>query len=198
MARITTFIFFVGLFLQAYSQIGLNLFHHSSSIQDKECDTINIDGCYLAIEGERISIDTNLQENVDGVFSVAKVSLLNTFFCMLHLEKTDTIYTVYDSSTVNNSWVYLVDTSFSTKEYIVLVENENDITNKSVLKEGSVIPLCLKRFYNVVKTPNIRRKNTNDNLATTWSCDQCHIIILHEKKEKIHYCPLYNNMYKLK
>lgn len=196
--KIISLICFTILSLQSYSQKELNPFDCPCSNQVRACDTINIDRCYLTIEGEKIAIDTNVQEDVEGLFSVVKVSLINTYYHMLYLEKTDTTYLVYDSSIVNNSWDYLVDTSISTKIYNVLVENRNDISNTNLLKEDSIIFLCLRRYYNVVKIPNVKEKDVNDDLATTWSCDQCYTIIMQGKSVEIHDCPFYNNLYRMK
>lgn len=185
--------------------------HSQSTLRHEKCDTINIDKCYMVVGEDKIKLDTNVAEEINGLFSFIKMEPLNPNDCMLYVTRTDTIFTVYDSTIINGLIVYLVDTSFSTKQYYVLVESEEDF-NDLVIKRlqeyrvkekmddanGELIPLDLKRFYQDV-TFSLRSRETEEkDLATTWSCEQCQVIILHGKEEKVYDCPLYNNLYRLK
>ena len=110
----------------------------------------------------------------------------------------DTIFVIYDSVTVNDSMVYLVDTLISPRIYNLLVEN-NRIQGRSDLKVGNTIYLSLMRFYNEVKLFSEQdTQEDNDKLSKTWSCEQCYKIILSGKVVKTYDCPLFNNLYRLK
>lgn len=175
------------------------------------CDTINIDECYIIRNEKKIVIDTNVQETIVGLFTILKVVPLYPNYCMLYVTHTDTIYTVYDSTIDNGSLVYPVDTSYSTHLYNVLVEKEEDVGPplnywvNLLLSEYEYeenieknILLHLRSFYNNVKMPTIHGIVPNDNFATTVNCEQCQVIILHGKEEKVFDCPIYNNLYRLK
>lgn len=185
--------------------------HSQNTLRHEKCDTINIDKCYMVVGDDKVKLDTNVVEEINGLFSFIKVEPLNPNDCMLYLTRTDTIFTVYDSTVINGSIVYLVDTFFSSKLYYVMVESEEDFNNLIIkrlyeyrLKEkmndfqSELIPLHLKRFYQDVTLFHKPKESEERNLATTWSCEQCQVIILHGKEEKVYDCPLYNNLYRLK
>ena len=186
--------------------------HSQIHVQHEECDTINIDKCYMVIGEDRIAIDTNVGESVNGLFSFVNVEPLNPNYCMLYVTQTDTFYTVYDSTISNGLIVYLVDTSFSTKLYGILIENEEEFDSLVIkrLREyqsenevdktrGELMPLHLRRFYKYVASfPEQKNEFQNNNVSTTWSCEHCQVIILHSKEEKVYDCPLFNNLYRLK
>ena len=196
--RIVTFLFFMILSLEVQSQVGL---HHSSrkhSYPKENCDTINIDECYITFDGRKISTDTNVKEEVEGWFTIIRVLPRSTDYSILYVDMKDTIFVIYDSVTVNDSMVYLVDTLISPRIYNLLVEN-NRIQGRSDLKVGNTIYLRLMRFYNEVKLFSEQdTQEDNDKLSKTWSCEQCYKIILSGKVVKTYDCPLFNNLYRLK
>ena len=199
MNKILTLLLFIAF------SIGLGA---QTVLHYQACDTINIDECYIYKNGERIVIDTNVHDEVVGLFSVERVEPLNPNYCMLYLSKTDTIYTVYDSLQVGKSWVYLEDTSYSTKLYNVLMEKEEDFKafihmvnlnrakKKTLKKDRVLIPLRLKRLYNIRRKTGIS-SGTEEHVSITVGCQDCQVIILHKKSERIVDCPMYNNLYRL-
>ncbi len=197
-----TFVFFL---VMAFSLIP----HAQTSPFLHECDTINMDELYIIENGRKHVIDTNVTEVVEGNFSIVNARFLDTNYCMIHATLTDTDYTVYDSVMIDESWVYKVDTSYTEKSYHIMVEDEPEVSESLVwlyfflaghkLDEDTeiIIPLRLQRYYNIVKTTNLYEDRNVDS-AIINSCDQCHVIILHGKKELIRDCPLYDNLYRMK
>lgn len=197
------FVFFLMLFSPIVSYSQMKSFY-------QECDTINIDDLYIVKDGERIMTDSNVKEDIEGFFSIVRVEPLVSNYCIIYLSRSDTLYTIYDSTINDESRIYRVDTSYSTKLYSVLVENKEEIRDSLIFwiyyylseeenKESTdvPIPLRLQRFYNVVQIPDVHKKKY-DGFARTISCEQCQVIILHGKEELIYDCPLYNNLYRLK
>lgn len=197
MNRFVIILFIIFLPIESYSQIGMSRYHSTSFLKDVDCDTINIDKCYITMEGVKIAIDTNGRDEIEKMFTIVRTRPLSQYYNMLYMEQTDTLYMVYDSTIVNDSLVFLADTLYSTKSYNVLIENdETDEENEYVV--GNSISLHLRSYYNVTEFPNVYKKNSsNEKSATTWNCDQCTIIILHGKEVKVHDCPLYNNLYQM-
>ena len=195
MYRALIFILLMVFSFNAYSQIGLIPFIRSQSQQhDEKCDTVNIDKCYLTYDGIKIAIDTNVQEETAGWFTIIRVLPLNCpDYCILSVCRTDTIHTVYDSTMVNDVMLYRSDTYYN-----VLV-GKNKIANWNELKKDDTIHLRLRRFYKEVKLVK-EHKNVEDgdDLSTTVSCDQCYLIILLGKAIRFYDCPIfYNNLYRL-
>lgn len=200
MYRIVIIILLIIFSSDAYSQIGLIPYIRSQSQHHEEkCDTINIDKCYLTYDGTKIVIDTNVQEETAGWFTIVRVLPLSSpDYCMLSVCRTDTIYTMYDSTMVNDVMLYMTDTSFTEKLYEVLVRKD-EITNWNKLKKDDRIHLRLRRYYNEVElVKGHKNVEESDNLSITVSCDNCYIIILLGKEVRYYHCPLFfNNFYRL-
>ncbi|MBQ3946610.1 MAG: hypothetical protein II670_13555 [Alphaproteobacteria bacterium] len=197
MNKYVIFLFVLFLYIEGHSQIVMNRFFNTSFNNDTECDTINIDKCYITIEGVKIATDTNGLEEIEKMFTIVRIRPLNSHYCMLYVEQTDTIKLVYDSTIVNNLLVALTDTVYSTKLYNVLVKND-EIEDRNEYLVGNTLPLRLRSYFKVIKLSDESKNHGGcDKSATTWTCDQCHIITLHGKEVKIHDCPLYNNLYRL-
>lgn len=190
------------------------------------CDTINIDDCYITINGEKIAVDTNVKQEECGLFFIDGVEFMSPYYCMLYVEKTDTVIITYDSILTNDTLVYLVDTLFSTKQYDVLVEKENEITGSlsryvhssllntyydfliesgeepwwEIQEDNLDMPILLKlqRYYNNVWIPNLPLNNDNNNIiVTVANCDRCQVIILHGEESVFYGCPLFKTLYRL-
>lgn len=199
--RFVIFITMVSPSLMAHSQ-DLSVF--------EECDTINIDECYVVRDGKKYSIDTTVHNTIKGDFEILTVRYLDLDYRMLSVAHEDTFYTIYDSVLVNDKLIYLVDTSYSTSVYNVLVENVNglnDSLKKYVRSHRSyesaddnhvkLFHLSISSFYNEIKI-HYDWENTRENQGNlTVNCSQCHVIILHGKRKKNNDCPLYNNLYQL-
>lgn len=198
MTRLVIILLVLFLPIESYSQIEMSRYHSPSFPKDVNCDTINIDKCYITIEGMKITTDTIHREEIEKTFTIVRTRPLDQYHKMLYLEQTDTLYMVYDSTLVNDSLVYLTDTLYSTKSYNVLIgKNKIDEDNEYVV--GNSISLHLRSYYNLPEIPYVSKKSDNDGKsATTWNCDQCYIIILHGKEVKVHDCPLYSNLYQIK
>lgn len=180
----------------------------------EECDTINIDECYVVRGGKKYSIDTTVHNTIKGDFEILTVNYIDHLdleCCVLSVAHKDTFYTIYDSVLVNDKLIYLVDTSYSTSVYNVLVENVNrlnDSLKKYVRTHRSyesaddnhvkLFHLSIGSFYNKIKIHYDwgKMKENQGNLLTV-NCSLCHVIILHGKRKKISDCPLYNNLYRL-
>jgi hypothetical protein len=195
MNRLVIILLVIFLPIESYSQIEISRYHSPSFSKDVYCDTINIDKCYITIDGVKIATDTNAREEIENMFTVVRTIPLGRYYNMLRVEQTDTLYIVYDSTVVNDSLVYLTDTLHSTKLYSVLIEN-NEVDNGNEYEVGKSISLHLQSYYNKLGSFNVCKKNgSNEEPATTWTCDQCQVVILHGKEVKCYDCPLYNNLY---
>ena len=162
------------------------------SHQTEKCDTINIDECFIARNGELLVLDTIVEDEINGYFTIVRAEPLDLNYCMLYAER--------------------IDTSYSSRIYNVLVENKEEIKGslqdiiESYLSEdkkgnrNTAIPLRLCRFYSIEKSIiGLYEKNDyKKKISVTVSCERCHVIILHGKEELIYDCPLYNNLYRLK
>jgi len=198
MNRLVIILLVIFLPIEGYSQIEMSRYHSPSFPKDVNCDTINIDKCYITIGGVKITTDTISREEIEKTFAIVRTRPLNQYYKTLYMEQTDTLYMVYDSTVVNDSLVFLTDTLYSTKSYNVLFEN-NEFDKGNEYEVGNSISLHLRSYYNVPKFPYVSKKNGNDEKsASTWNCDQCHIIILHGKEVKVRDCPLYSNLYQIK
>lgn len=197
MNRSVIILFVIFLPIESYSQIEMCRYHDKPSQKDVYCDTINIDKCYITIGGMKIATDTNEREEIEKIFNIVRTRSLNQYFDMLYVEQTDTLYMVYDSTVVNDSLVFLTDTLYSTKFYNVLIEN-NEVDKGNEYEVGNSISLHLRSYYSVLGFSNVCNENRCDEeSATVWNCDQCHIIFLHGKEVKSYDCPLFNNLYQI-
>lgn len=193
------------------TMVILSLIAHSQDLSIfEECDTINIDECYVVRGSKKYSIDTTVHNTIKGDFEILNVRYLDLDYRMLSVAHKDTFYTIYDSVLVNDKLIYLVDTSYSTSVYKVLVENVNGL-NDSLKKyvrshrsyEGAddnhvkLFHLSIGSFYNNIKIHYDWGKMKENQGNLTVNCSQCHVIILHGKRKKISDCPLYNNLYQL-
>lgn len=195
MYRIILFLFMIILSIETQSQTGLNGLFDTVSYPDKECDTINIDKGYLTINNKQIFTDTNVQEATEGLFNIIRIKYLNPKYSMLYVEHTDTFYLVYDSIMTEGSIVYLIDTLLSSRLFNVLVENSENAKDESSLIVGKSTALRLRQFYNEVKFSGVNI-DSNENNATTETCDHCYVIILLGEEIRTYDCPLYNNLYR--
>lgn len=172
-----------------------------------QCDTINIDECYIVHDGNRCSVDTNVHKMIKGYFEIIKIRPINSECYLLTMAHKDTIYTIYDSVLIDGKQTYSVDTFYTTIDYNVWVEDVEKLNDslKNYVKcpdnwerydEYESFSLSIRRFYNKFKLPH-NAKVSNDKLARTVDCSQCYVIVLHGKKKKIHDCPLFNNLYRL-
>lgn len=221
------FLFVFFMLLTIFSSTAYSQTTETYKASEHECcDTISIDDCYITIDGEKITIDTNVKQEENGLFSIEGVVFLYPHYCMLYVEKTDTIIIAYDSIRADDSMIYLFDTFFSTKYYDVLVEKEDEITGSLsrfvhscllnayydfLIESGEdmewetaeeifdePIHLKLQRYYNVPRIPNAPLNNDNNNIiGTVANCDWCQIIILHGKECVFYGCPLFNKLYRL-
>lgn len=66
---VISFVFFLMLFTPIVSYSQMKSFY-------QECDTINIDDLYIVKDGERIMIDSNVKEDIEGFFSIVRVEPL--------------------------------------------------------------------------------------------------------------------------
>lgn len=202
--NIVRFVIFITMLIPS-------LIAHSQdlSIFDR-CDTINIDECYVVRGGKKYPIDTTVHNTINGDFEILTVRYLDLEYCVLSVAHKDTIYTKYDSVLVNDKLIYLVDTSYSTSVYKVLVENGNGL-NDSLKKyvrsyrlfesadenHDELFHLSISSFYNKIEIHYDWGKTKENQGNLTVNCSQCHVIILHGKRKKINDCPLYNNLYQL-
>lgn len=188
-----------------------SLMAHSQSLSIlEECDTINIDERYYVKSGEIFSIDTNVHDTIIGDFKILNVRILDNECCLLYVAHIDTIYTIFDSVLINENQIYLEDTSYTTTVYNVWVENMNRL-NDSLIKHvrcyhshentddnhDKSFHLCISSFYDEFRLSYVGEEIKDDKTNSTIDCFQCHVIILHGKRRKIHDCPLYNNLYQL-
>ena len=198
MKRTVIYIIIIFFSLKSHSQIWMNLDKTSFFPKDEVCDTINIDKCYITINGVQISIDTNVSERIEQLFNIVRIMpLTKSNYYMLSVQHIDTLYLVYDSSMVNDSFVYLVDTIHSTNQYNILIENKENMDDD--YKVGDSIHLRLRCYFNEINITNTHSKKESEDIpATTQTCDLCQTIILDGEKIKVWDCPLYiTRLYRL-
>ena len=196
--KIFFLICFMLIFSVAQSQIGLNRSYRTHCDKEEQCDTINIDGCYITLGDKKIKTDTNVRYKIDGMFNVIRVVKLNTAYSILSLENVDTLCFMYDSVISQDTLVCSIDSFLTSRIFMVMVKNEQDHINPQSVKAGDTIRLRIKRFYNEVvlfEEPDIARQNSQ--VATIWPCDQCYVVIISGIVNRLYDICIYNRLFRL-
>ena len=196
--KILFLICFMLIFSVAQSQIGLNRSYRTHCDKEEQCDTINIDGCYITLGDKKIKTDTNVRYKIDGMFNVIRVVKLNTAYSILSLENIDTLCFMYDSVISQDTLVCSIDSFLTSRIFMVMVKNEQDHINPQSVKAGDTIRLRIKRFYNEVDLFESQNKVCqNDNTATIWPCDQCYVVIISGIVNRLYDICIYNRLFRL-
>ena len=184
--------------------------HSQTPFRLEECDTIDLDKCYATKGYIRYAIDTTELEEKRGLFSLLKINYLDSFYCMLIVEKTDTFDIVYDSTVVRGKVVYSVERILEDNLYYVLVESEeefNDVVVKRMneyrakrrwkWRHRNSIYMHLRRpRTETTYYPPIEEAPDGINFGVTETCERCQLIILHGREEKVYDCPLILMLYR--
>lgn len=181
----------------SYSQ-GLVLESHNSKQASKKCDTINLDLLYVSRGTLRYSLDTVVNDEIQGNYYVLDINERKDFR-LLSVIHTDPFYSIRDSVFFGNKKTYRYDTSYNNMIYCVLAESAEDIDILASVSKGDSVYMEIAPFYILV--PYKYNPDTiiygEHHLAQTIDGEECFVVIKNNKSMKICEPQLHLRLYRI-